>query len=591
MRHLLAACMLVGCGSHASFDPGGSGDAGQAMDAIADVSSTFGDSSELIDGGVGCTGDLRQVLDKNGDVIATCPPDEGCAGGQCVAACVAAGAGHGSIGCDYVVPTPSFFDNTAPPCFAMFIANSWPAAATIQVDVGGQLYDVTQFGRIAQAGVAETSWAPVPTTGVPPGEVAVLFLSDDPHAYNAGHALICPITPAIRQAGGTALPGSGTQSQITGRGQSWHVSTSLPVTAYDTLPYGGATSVLPSSELLFPTTSWGTNYLGIVPTRGHSSPQWGQIVAMADGTQVTVLPSVNLPAGTGVAAAPANQQTVFTLNAGEYIQWQESSEMSSTIFQSNVPVSFTGGNTYSCYSSLTSTGGGCDSSHQQMPPINAFGSEYAVAPYHTRRSDGLEESIPYRFVGAASGTTLTYDPPVSGAPTTLTSGQVVDFETTGSFVVTSQDSSYPFYVGQVMTGADVTSGNAPGRVGDEDFVNVLAPAQYLTHYLFFTDPSYQTTNLVFVRHVTSTGFQDVSLDCAGTLTGWQPMGTSGEYETTNLDLVLAHTNVGACTSGPHAATSAGPFGITVWGVDNFASYGYPAGGNVAPINTVVIPTN
>src|SRR5271169_6420781 len=110
MRHLLAACMLVGCGSHATFDPGDSGDAAEAPDVIADGGATFGDSSELIDGGVGCTGDLREVLDKNGVVLATCPPDEGCAGGQCVAACVAAGAGRGSIGCDYVVATPSFFD-------------------------------------------------------------------------------------------------------------------------------------------------------------------------------------------------------------------------------------------------------------------------------------------------------------------------------------------------------------------------------------------------------------------------------------------------------------------------------------------------
>ena len=39
----------------------------------------------------------------------------------------------------------------------------------------------------------------------------------------------------------------------------------------------------------------------------------------------------------------------------------------------------------------------------------------------------------------------------------------------------------------------------------------------------------------------------------------------------------------------HTATSSGPFGLTVWGLDNFASYAYPAGGNVASINTVVVP--
>ena len=35
---------------------------------------------------------------------------------------------------------------------------------------------------------------------------------------------------------------------------------------------GGASSFLPSAELLLPTTAWGTNYYGIVPLRGSASP-------------------------------------------------------------------------------------------------------------------------------------------------------------------------------------------------------------------------------------------------------------------------------------------------------------------------------
>jgi hypothetical protein len=591
MKIVLCFVFVLGCSSR-SFSSVADADADATPDASAlDAGESFGEAGAFIDGGVACTGDLRDVLDKDGNVIASCPPDEGCAGGQCVPACTAAAAGHGSVGCDYVVATPSFFVDSLPPCFAMFVANNWSAPIQIHVDLGGTVYDATQFGRIAQNGTPETTWPALPASGLPPGDVAVLFLSDDPHSYNAGYVQICPVTPAIRQPGGTALAGSGSQSQITGRGQAWHVSSSLPVTAYDVLPYGGARSVLPSAELLFPTTSWGTNYLGIVPTRGKGSPQWGQLVAATDGTQVTVVPNVDLPAGIGVVAAQANTPTIFTLGAGEYIQWQDSNEMSGTVIQSTAPVAFTGGQAYDCYSSSTSTGGGCDSAHQQIPPISALGSEYAVAPYRTRRADGLAESIPYRFVGAASGTTLTFDPPIAGAPATLTTGQVLDFETTVAFVVKSQDANHPFYVGQVMTGANVTSGNASGRVGDEEFVNVLPPVQFLDQYVFFTDPSYATTNLVFVRKATTNGFEDVTLDCTGPLGGWQPIGTTGDYEMTNVDLVLAHARVGSCDNGPHTATSVGPFGVTVWGLDAFASYAYPAGGNVASVNTVVIATN
>ena len=89
--------------------------------------------------------------------------------------------------------------------------------------------------------------------------------------------------------------------------------------------------------------------------------------------------------GTGVAAAPANTQTVYNLNAGDYIQWQDSNEMSGTVIQSNNPIGFVGGSTYDCYPSTTDpSGGGCDSAHQQIPPVSALGSEYVIAPYTTR---------------------------------------------------------------------------------------------------------------------------------------------------------------------------------------------------------------
>jgi hypothetical protein len=199
------------------------------------------------------------------------------------------------------------------------------------------------------------------------------------------------------------------------------------------------------------------------------------------------------------------------------------------------------------------------------------------------------------------GTTLTYDPAVAGAPTTLASGQVVDFETTSAFVVTSQDSSHPFYVAQLMTGEGVTGGSRPGcmppatdgcPLGDEEYVNVLAPAQFLSRYVFFTDPTYATTNLVLLRQAGTNGFADVTLDCAGVLTGWVPVGTSGKYEMTNIDLVRGAVPNGTCNNGPHVATSTSTFGVVVWGLDSFSSYAYPAGGNIAPINPVsVTPPN
>ncbi len=511
-------------------------------------------------------------------------------GDASVLTCEQAGQNKGSVGCDYIVPTPSFYPQIAPPCWAIFVANDGPLPVHIGVERGAQAYDVTKFGRIAQAGTAADTWPAVPQTGVPAGQVAVLFMEQDPSSTNTT-PLTCPVAPAVSQKYGTALVGSGSQASLTGRGTAWHLYTDLPVQMFDILPFGGASSYLPSAELLIPTLSLGTNYFGIVPQRGSSAPQWGQVVATENATTVTVFPNVSLPSGAGVVAAPMNVATTFSLNAGEYLQWQDSSEMSGTILQSNHPIGFFGGLGNACYADLTSAGGGCDSAHQQIPPITAFGSEYVVPAYTTRMASNAPESIRYRFVGAVDGTTLTYDPPVSSAPATLGEGQVFDFETKLSFVVRSQDANHPIYVGQVMTGCLVTGGSWDGGcLGDEEYVNILAPAQFLDSYVFFTDPTYANTNLVFVRVKGPNGFEDVSLDCVPSpLSDWAPIDQAGVYQMTNVWLVKNGAGQGSCSNGPHNAKSAGKFGVMVWGLDKYASYAYPAGGNIAPINTVVVP--
>jgi hypothetical protein len=284
-----------------------------------------------------------------------------------------------------------------------------------------------------------------------------------------------------------------------------------------------------------------------------------------------------------------NQLTSFTLAPNEYIQWQLMVEMTGSVIQSDKPIAFTGGNGYICYASATSSGGGCDSAHQMIPPVSALGSEYVAPPFHTRITSQQPESIPYRIVGAVAGTTLTYDPPVSGAPTTVGVGQKVDFESPTAFRVTSQDKDHPFYVGQIMPGCSVLGGDFSSCMGDEEYVNILPPAQFLSKYVFFTDPTYQTTNLVFVRTATPQGFKDVNLDCIGTLSNWKPVGSSGQYEITDVDLVRNGIANGSCHNGPQLAESDGPFGIMVWGLDTYSSYAYPAGGSVAPINTVIVP--
>ncbi len=588
---------LAGCGSSPECDsfncgnPDG-GDGGLPPDDGSpgfDVDN-FPDAAQHT---YGCSPDLQSVIDEKGNVVSTCPPDEGCNGGKCVAACDAAAAAHGSVGCDFVIATPSFEQGHKSPCFVVFLANNWSKDVGITVSRGGTTYDVTKFGKIPSVGTATTSWPAVPSTGLPPGQVAVLFMSSDPNATNL-NSIACPVPDAINAS--TAVWNN---TAITGRGEAFHVTTDVPVNGYDVIPYGGARSYLPSAELLLPTTAWGTNYITATPP-ASTGQHWGQIVAAKDNTQVTILPTIDLPAGTNVIAAPKNTATKYTLNAGEYIQWQTNADISGSIISSTNPVMFSGGHGIFCLTSATSTGGGCDSDHDIVPPVSALGDEYVGAPYVTRRKDLKEESIRYRLVGAVDGTTLTYDPAVSGAPTSASSGQVLDFEAVGGFTVKSQDDKHPFFLAQMQPGCNVTGGSRPGVdpqapfasnncLGDEEWNMMVPPAQFLSKYVFFTDPTYPTTTLAITRKKTSQGFADVTVDCLGTVTGWKPVGSGGDYEVAGVDLIRAFQPNGKCNNGPHVASSTGPFGLVVWGNDSYSSYGYAAGGNFSTINTVVVP--
>jgi hypothetical protein len=149
-----------------------------------------------------------------------------------------------------------------------------------------------------------------------------------------------------------------------------------------------------------------------------------------------------------------------------------------------------------------------------------------------------------------------------------------------------------------MTGATtVGSGLSEQGYGDPDVVRVVPVAQYLGEYGFFTDPTYPETNLVVTRARGKEGFSDVTLDCAGALSDWQPIGSSGLYEYTRIDLVR-HDFVpqGSCNNGRHEMSSPGPFGVTVWGwgtpettpTTGYVSYGYPAGENVGELTTIVV---
>jgi hypothetical protein len=605
-----AAALWAGCGTKShegAFGPvdgGASGDGantGQDGFGGGDGPNLFGDGSG--EGGGNCTAcsaDLHQVLDcaTPPHVVTTCPADQGCGtNGQCVPACAAAAANKSSIGCDYYsIPADGWSNIPMNPsagavgasdgsCFAAFVTNNWGTPMTVSLDYGGMTIDAAPYAYVPQGSGASITYAPIPSTGIPAGQMAIVFLAQfGPIPPGDMFKVLCPtsVKPAITSKD-VGLHG-------TGIGTAIHLTTSVPAIVYDIYPYGGATSYIASATLLLPTDVWDVNYVAVAaaigqPTAGmpgQGLPMDVEIIGLQDNTQVKILPVAAIAAGGAVPASAANTTATFTLNKGQLLQFAQLADLSGSPIQASAPVGVWGG--HYCMNLPTSTTQACDAAHQQIPPVKAAGNEYVAVRYRTR-TPPTEESVPWRIMGFVNGTTLTFDPPQASAPKTLSVGQVVEFESAGPFDVKSQDAMHPFYIAAHMTGGDVAGG-----LGDPETVNITPPAQYLSKYIFFTDPTYSDTNLVLVQGKDSTGaYPPVKLECIpAALTGWQPVGTSG-YQFTRIDVQVAGAPVGGCSNGLHTISSTAPFGITVWGFDQYVSYAYPAGASVRPINNVVVP--
>ncbi|MEZ4383241.1 MAG: IgGFc-binding protein [Nannocystaceae bacterium] len=566
-------------------------------DGVTDTTDTTGDPPPPV---LHCSNDLEHVLNENDQIVETCGPGEGCLDAMCVPICEAIAQVEGSIGCEFWAPTPPFVFNgnqsssLRGPCFAVFLANTGDEHVKITIERDGQSFDANTYARIPSGIAPNTTYDPLPAEGLPPDEVAILFLAHRPGVQNST-SLECPVPPAVLED--TAVPGAGV-------GKAFRIETDRPVRAYDILPYGGAGSYLPSATLLFPATSWGMNFVANAPEQGtQQDGRFALVVANEDNTTVKIAPKSDFPGGNGINPAPANTTTEYTINAGEVLQWSglnHPMDPTAAIIESDKPIALWTGNKYMRIDSQTSPGGGGgESAHQQIPHVTALGSEYIGAGVVTRLANLNPESVPYRLVGAVDGTQLTWDPMPNGVPSMINAGQIVDFETTSAFIVSSQDDEHPFLFSQYMAGTQGNfrfgcTNNPNGcPLGDEEWVSLLPPAQFQDRYVFFTDPTYPTTNLVLVRvKGEDDQFADVNIECMpNPVSGWMPVGGDGRFEYAHVDLSRGGQAAPGttCATSRHLAESDKLFGIVVWGTDSYSSYGYPGGGDIAGINEIIVP--
>ncbi|MDB4939346.1 MAG: hypothetical protein JWP87_6318 [Labilithrix sp.] len=583
----LAAVAIAACSSRSAYD--------DTTPAFTPPDAAAPDAP--VSCGFHCSRDLKKVIKgcAGAEETVVCPPDQGCGIDKCVDACQAAELSKGSVGCSFWTLPPDDAQLGGGACFAAMIANTWDRPVNLRAELGTDPLDISKSVYTAVR-VGDAPKYTRLTGPLPPGEVAIVFLSQAT-ATSDPDATLCPegVEPAFK--GDPIRHG-------TGKTRAIHLEADVPVSAYSIFPYGGAESYYPTATLLLPVSSWDKSYIA-VSTGKFGDPEMAaaerrtlQIVANEDDTKVSMRPTVGLVEGNDVAAGGAGEVQTWTLARGQVLQITQPAALSGSPISSDKPVGVFGG--APCHF-LPAETPWCDITQQQIPPFSQWGNEYALVPFRPRIESvtGMaRETVPWSFVGAADGTVLTYDPAKPpGAPERLEAGQVVTFMTDAIVSVKSQDTKHPFYAAVHMTGSEFGGGAAGVTTGDPDFVNVVPSEQFLDRYVFFADYTFPDTTLTVVRRKTATGFLPVELTCGGEISGFAPLGASGEYEYAWVRLTasfmpqkLPGSAGGECGYGRHEAHSDGPFSVTVWGVGLDASYGYAGGMGSRPINDAPLPT-
>jgi hypothetical protein len=332
----------------------------------------------------------------------------------------------------------------------------------------------------------------------------------------------------------------------------------VSVYQYNPLEYKVGTMYSGSNDasILLPVNAWGSTYRAISwPTLGV--PGFYAITASQDSTTVQLAAPPGGVSATPGAGVAADGTGTVVLNQGDVLQVFSSQatggDLSGSLITADKPVEVISGHTCA---QVPSSECCCDHLEESMPPMETVGVDYLVtAPVKPNTATANDEVV--RIMATKDNTTLTYDPPQSGAPTTL--AYAGDFAVVASSAADYRlTSNYPIIVGQYMEGE-----NSVGY-GDPALSLAVPIPQYRKTYLFHAPISF-AVNYVNITALTGT---TVMVD-GMSATGFTPIGGSN-YSVARVPL----SNAG---NGTHNVSSASPVGITVYGYGDYTAYWYPGG--------------
>ena len=430
-------------------------------------------------------------------------------------------------------------------------------------------------------------------------------------------------SPDGTQQSATVAPGGLTTFAIaedfglTGSGRfqaGIHVESSQPVAAFQFNPYSNVDVFSNDASTLLPADSQGGAYRVVTLPHanlggGNVFPGYVAVVGADQGpVEVTISPTTSTSGGDDIPSLSAGNSHTFSLAPGEVVVVESTSgDLSGTLVESAGRIMVYAGHV------AARPGGECCSDHleQQLPPISAWGTEYALVRFWERGKE-----LDYlRIVGSQDGTSVTLTN--SGAPQVigLSAGQVYETQFTGTmhisanqpvlvaqFLAAAQEAvtvgpcnspadcggaAYvcePFSAGGAVdvcllkacaANADCGPGFAcaaslygePGKeckpLGDPAMALAVPVGKWQDSFVFVAPDKYLVD---YVNIVAESGV-NVTLD-GNAVDAWQVM--DGGFKT--------HRTL--ISDGVHTVEASGPATVTVYGYDNDVSYAYPGGARI-----------
>ena len=347
---------------------------------------------------------------------------------------------------------------------------------------------------------------------------------------------------------------------------AYRVLSDVPVTAHQFNPLGNELVYSNDASLLIPVSAMGKEYRVMSWAQGNANglPGFVAVAAVESGaTEVQITVRGNTRAGGDIPALASGATYTRTLQQYEVLSLQTAGlnqDLTGSLVTSDRKIAVFGGAECANVPQGTTA---CDHMEEQMFPVATWGKKYVAAKSKPR---GTEPDV-WRVLASVDNTTVTTDPYQPGTPVTLNAGEFVEFQTPQSFII---QAGAPVQVASYLVGQDFGFTQA-GQTGDPAMIMSAAVEQYRRSYIFLTPPNYANDSITVVA---VTGVE-VRLD--GTA-----IPASAFVETApGSGWSVAQRTV---TDGVHKIESDEPLGLTVTGFDQYVSYGYPGGLDLAALD-------